>query len=390
MSVETTYTMRGDSKGVYEYLKGFNPNAAIPDFAKTVFSDLNAVATGVFNYPTLACLRYFCGAKVMFTGEPRYLSREVTDDKEYTNSQSMYATASLCELAEYIGNDTDIPDRTTQGGVKAPMIPMNGIMIPAIITIPWNSIAELIDSPAEPFSDSRNQFGLPVLPNAYLGDEYVSRKIFGAAMAKVSSGKFSMFLRQDEATSKWYEDHYFRYASNKEHIRKFSLASYSDRRGMLSFFGATAKGMQDSMNVMKNAQLYKDGGSELMPCVRAVVTSPIRDMFAFMLHENFKIIAVRKMPSWINNPIDVSPTIVSKYAVRLSEPVAVVKGYIKQALVKEPEHIASAIDSFFNGHMVDYILEFKLDEHCGDILTDATAKEFENLRRTAYGVAAST
>ena len=209
-------------------------------------------------------------------------------------------------------------------------------------------------------------------------------------MAKVGSGKFSMFLGQDESANKWYEDHYFRYASNKEHVRKFSLASYSDRRGTLSFFGATTKSMQDAMSAMKNAQLYKNGGSELVPRVRVVVTSPVRDMFAFMLRDNFKIIAVRKMTSWINNPIDVSPTIVNKYAVRLSEPVAVIKDSIKQALVKEPKHITSAIDSFFNGHMVDYILEFNLDEHYGDILTDATAKEFENLRRTAYGVAAST
>lgn len=391
MSTETIYTLQGDAKGIYEYLKGFNPNVAIPDFAKAVFSDLNAVAKGVFPYPILAGLRYFCGAKVMPTGGPIYLSREITDDKEYANSQVMYATASLCELADAISNDIDISDRDIQGGTMAPMIPMNGVMIPAIITIPWNSVVDLIGSPAEPFSNLWNQFGLPVLPNEYLGDEYTSMKIFETAMTKVVAGKFTMFLAHADSNDKWYEDHYFRYVPNKEHLRKFSLASYSDRRGTLSFFGTTPKDMRAASAAMKSIQPYASGGSdELKPCVRAVVTTPIRDMFAFMLHENFKIVAVRDMASWINNPIDVSTTIVNKYAVRLSEPVATVKGFIKNTLKKVPKHAVSAIDSFFNGHMVDYVLEFNLNEYYEHIFTDSTRKEFESLRRTAYGVAMST
>lgn len=390
MSTETIYTLQGDAKGIYEYLKEFNPNVAIPDFAKAVFSDLNAVAKGVFPYPTLAGLRYFCGAKVMPTGDPKYLSREITDDKEYANSQVMYATASLCELADVIGNDTDISDRDIQGGTKAPMIPMNGIMIPAIITIPWNSIVDLIGSPAEPFSNLWNKFGLPVLPNTYLGDEYVSMKIFETAMTKVTAGKFSMFLAHVDSNDKWYEDHYFRYVPNKEHSRKFTLASYSDRRGTLSFFGTAPKDMQTAMAAMKSVQPYDSSGPELKPRVRAVMTTPIRDMFAFMLHENFEIVAVRGMPSWINNPIDVSATIVNKYAVRLSEPVATVKGFIKNTLKKAPKNAVSAIDSFFNGHMVDYVLEFSLNEPYEHLFTESTYKGFESLRRTAYGVATST
>ena len=390
MSTETIYTLQGDAKGIYEYLKGFNPNVAIPDFAKAVFSDLNAVAKGVFPYPTLAGLRYFCGAKVMPTGDPIYLSREITDDKEYANSQVMYATASLCELANAISNDIDISDRDIQGGTMAPMIPMNGVMIPAIITIPWKSIVDLISSPAEPFSNLWNKFGLPVLPNTYLGDEYVSMKIFETAMTKVTAGKFSMFLAHADSNDKWYEDHYFRYVPNKEHLRKFTLASYSDRRGTLSFFGTTPKDMQTAMAAMKSVQPYDSSGPELKPRVRAVMTTPIRDMFAFMLHENFEIVAVRGMPSWINNPIDVSATIVNKYAVRLSEPVATVKGFIKNTLKKAPKNAVSAIDSFFNGHMVDYVLEFSLNEPYEHLFTESTYKGFESLRRTACGVATST
>ncbi len=393
MSSETLkFSMRGPVEDVFGYLKTFNPNEAIPNNAKSVFSSISAVFTGKFNWPTLAALRYFCDADILIFSTD-YISRalrdEIKEDEKLEASPSMYDICSLCELAASIHEDTDIPDREYQGGLKSPMIPMAGIISNAQVVIPPHTIQEFDVDPGHFFSTEHNQFGLPILPNKCDDSDLIAARIYAECLRKINSEKLSMFLNSDKLLYKWYDQHYFGYAGNKEHVRKFTLASILDTREELPFFGVDSSEMSAKIEVMKSYHKSANG-QPFSHKIRAVATTPIRDLFAFMLMGGCRIVAIRKMSDWVNNPIDVSPTIIAKYAVRLSEPVASIKRTLSKALTKEPRYILPALDSFFNGHMVDYVLELDNCDatsvsQCG-YFTPGTETEFAEFMKIVDGV----
>lgn len=369
------YSVQGNAKEAFDLIWKYNTNPSNPIQVRLedIFFDTTIQVRGLFSMPSLIALKYFCGVGITMHCAPTYRSDSESSANNGIRGPIDFATCSLCKVAESITKDPDIPDRDSQGGVNSPLIPMSGVEVSATVTIPPNVIFELPIEAAEVFTNERNQFGWAIIPEEFCGEAFMAKKIFDAAVMKAEKGKLSMFLKQTDLTYSWFEEHYFKYASGKDHSRKFILASVSDTRGILPFFGITADEMTDIMNKIKSNPIdsVSRGYGRPKTTVRAVVTTPIHDMFNFMMlgKGTFRIVNVRQMTKWVNNPIDVSTNVVAKYGVRLAEPVAVIKRAISKAFTEKPELIPEAIDDCFNGHMIDYVLEF-------DMLPDTRASDF--------------
>ena len=353
--------LHGDLKKLHNILKS-SQSVSLNTHLNELLSDVEVYVDMLCDFPTASCINYFFPVTTVTHGEPALLSDiEGFEAKDSTG----YAIRSLCETAKAISKDNDIKEEDRKTIINR-IVPMAGLISHISLTIGGEVLKEIFSSPEELFASSHNDMGLPLVDPDY-DEEKILYRVFNKFIKSTIPNKMLQLFAgnaQTQDVAEYYEKNYFKYHSSKDKPKrnKFTIASIKEIGGRMDFLGSDKDKLSAQMAELSSSSADVKAGRSACLKLTLVATTTIREMFEFMSHMSngtVKILAIKPLAEWVNNPIAIDPEEITKYMVRISEPVSDVKKYITYLIGSHGKStsIPEAIKACFGGHMIDYIME---------------------------------